>query len=718
RRGIESIRLGLERTKLQFIAVFALSRGTQAARSLIDLGEQLGTLSEKTGLSVERLNALRFAADQTDSDFGALAKAFAKLSVASVEGADRTAKAGKILAGLGITTRDPEQRLLALADRFSRVTDESDRTALAVALFGQRMGPELVPLLAQGEEGLRRLLTQGARFAGGLNAEGVQALRAFGDELDALKFASQGLFAAIARGLTPALGQLTTRLREAFADPEIRAGIGTLIEGAAQFIALLVNNAETVIRVTGALAGLKTGGTFGSLFGPVGRVVGSAVGAGAGAFLPELLGVDDESRKLLGASLVEVRDLYATHLDRIRDLERQAREKGTGLSAQGINRALIAAKEEAAAVFEVLKQKTAAEVGRQQGAKPEPKGSPLDVRALLGGFSGGKAGGGGGGKSPVKTLQEEIDELVASLRTQVATFDQSSSQVQLYEFAMRGATDAQLAQARTLIEGLALKERDREASEAQVRALDELEQKARALLAPVDELTRAHLEYMQTLDELEQLQDLGRLSSSEYQTAVANLTTQFEELNLKANESLDEMTEFAREAARNIQDSFADFFFNIMQGKFSDLATDFKQTIDRMVANALAAKLLNALVGEEFLKGGGGGGAIGGLFGKLFAAFGFAAKAEGGVVRGPGTGTSDSILARLSAGEYVVRAEAVRRWGVGFLDSLNGLTLPAVPRLSFAEGGLVAASPAAPAVNQSVRIVNVIDPNLMQDYLA
>ena len=319
-------------------------------------------------------------------------------------------------------------------------------------------------------------------------------------------------------------------------------------------------------------------------------------------------------------------------------------------------------------------------------AAPGATGSPLDVRGLLGGLGG---GAGGGGKSPVKTLQDDIDALVTSLQTQLATFRQSSEVVQRYELAQRGATDAQLAGADSLIASLAAKERDAEATEKQTQALDDLEKEARKLLAPVDDLTRAHMDYMIQLDELEQLQDLGRLSTSEYQTAVANLTTQFEQLTLKANESVSEMSEFAREAARNIQDSFADFFFTFMQGKFSDLASDFKQTLDRMVANALAAKLANALFGETFLGGDGksGGGAIGGLIGKLLGAFGFAG---GGAVTGPGTGTSDSILARLSAGEYVVRAEAVRRWGVGFLDTINGLTLPAVPRLAFAEGGLVA----------------------------
>jgi tape measure domain-containing protein len=50
--------------------------------------------------------------------------------------------------------------------------------------------------------------------------------------------------------------------------------------------------------------------------------------------------------------------------------------------------------------------------------------------------------------------------------------------------------------------------------------------------------------------------------------------------------------------------------------------------------------------------------------------------AGGGAIRGAGTGTSDSILARLSNGEYVVRAAAVRKYGVGMLNALNGMKLP------------------------------------------
>lgn len=97
--------------------------------------------------------------------------------------------------------------------------------------------------------------------------------------------------------------------------------------------------------------------------------------------------------------------------------------------------------------------------------------------------------------------------------------------------------------------------------------------------------------------------------------------------------------------------------------------------------------------------------------------------AGGGLVSGPGSATSDSIPARLSAGEYVVRAAAVRQVGVAFLDSLNGLS--AGPRfkggeLAFAAGGLVPevkVPPAQPQMNQAVRIVNTIDPGVTHDHL-
>lgn len=67
--------------------------------------------------------------------------------------------------------------------------------------------------------------------------------------------------------------------------------------------------------------------------------------------------------------------------------------------------------------------------------------------------------------------------------------------------------------------------------------------------------------------------------------------------------------------------------------------------------------------------------------------------AAGGLVTGPGGPTSDSIPARLSNGEFVVRAAAVRAVGLDALATINrGLRIPSIGGFSiprFAEGGLV-----------------------------
>lgn len=68
--------------------------------------------------------------------------------------------------------------------------------------------------------------------------------------------------------------------------------------------------------------------------------------------------------------------------------------------------------------------------------------------------------------------------------------------------------------------------------------------------------------------------------------------------------------------------------------------------------------------------------------------------ASGGFVSGPGSGTSDSIMARLSNGEFVQRAMATSYYGTRFMNALNNLQIPRDAirgLLGFANGGLVTA---------------------------
>lgn len=58
-----------------------------------------------------------------------------------------------------------------------------------------------------------------------------------------------------------------------------------------------------------------------------------------------------------------------------------------------------------------------------------------------------------------------------------------------------------------------------------------------------------------------------------------------------------------------------------------------------------------------------------------------------GKVNGPGTGTSDSVFAKLSNGEFVIRASMVRKWGASFFEALNRGMMPPMPK--YAMGGAV-----------------------------
>lgn len=86
------------------------------------------------------------------------------------------------------------------------------------------------------------------------------------------------------------------------------------------------------------------------------------------------------------------------------------------------------------------------------------------------------------------------------------------------------------------------------------------------------------------------------------------------------------------------------------------------------------------------------------------------AAATGGYITGAGTSTSDSIPAKLSNGEYVVKAESVKKYGVDYLHAINTGRLH-----RYATGGLVsnASSPKAPNVhdeNSTSRTTNQAQP--------
>ncbi len=113
-----------------------------------------------------------------------------------------------------------------------------------------------------------------------------------------------------------------------------------------------------------------------------------------------------------------------------------------------------------------------------------------------------------------------------------------------------------------------------------------------------------------------------------------------------------------------------DGFFSGGELKFSAFKDAILKTMSEIAAGAVASVGINFL--KNLIPGLNSGGSIDGY-------------AIGGRVTGPGGPKDDKVLARLSAGEYVIQASTVSKYGKGFFDTLNSGKMP-VP--GFAAGGL------------------------------
>lgn len=171
---------------------------------------------------------------------------------------------------------------------------------------------------------------------------------------------------------------------------------------------------------------------------------------------------------------------------------------------------------------------------------------------------------------------------------------------------------------------------------------------------------------------------------------------------------------------------------NSMQQYGNSLAKDFASGISdwitgtksfgdvmRSVLDSLIQKLIQATMYALIIAS-----VTGGSFkANFFKAFGNG-FATGGSVSGSGTGTSDSIPAMLSNGEYVMNAKAVHRLGVPFLNGLNTGRLAGLADGGLVGSGVVAGYKAERGSNggqgQSVNLsmhVSAMDASSFSDFL-
>ncbi len=182
------------------------------------VGDEFFKLSQKTGVSVEALTALDYAAKLSDVTTEGLTKALQKLSVAMFDNQVNGQEGSAALKALGVSATDAhgqirstEAVLLDLAEKFALMPDGADKAALAVKLFGKE-GLAIIPFLNQGREGITALMEEAQRLGLVMSEDVARASEVFNDNLTRLSAIFEGVQRQIGAAVIPVLADFTEQV--------------------------------------------------------------------------------------------------------------------------------------------------------------------------------------------------------------------------------------------------------------------------------------------------------------------------------------------------------------------------------------------------------------------------------------------------------------------------------------------------------------------------
>lgn len=189
--------------------------------SVADLGDRLGKLSTSTGLTVELLSKLKFAAEQSGSSLESFAKGVSLLQ--QNIGMFLTRPTGEVADAINVLSddfreliqsgADTETILVALVEEFGNLETAIERTFVARKLFG-RAGSELIPLLRQGKDGIRELFEQSQRLGIVWRDLEAREAEAFKDALNRIGSSIRGLAENVIKPLLGPFTQLIDKMTE------------------------------------------------------------------------------------------------------------------------------------------------------------------------------------------------------------------------------------------------------------------------------------------------------------------------------------------------------------------------------------------------------------------------------------------------------------------------------------------------------------------------
>ena len=288
-KGLAGAAGGLSGTLGALVPVVSVGGLAALAKNAIDAADDMNDLSQKTGVSVEQLSRFQQAANASGTSIEGVGAAMIKLNKGMTTGKMPAIDA---LNELGINAKDAsgklkgtDQIMLEVADKFAKMPDGAQKTALAMQLFG-KAGADMIPLLNGGRKSIEDL----AATMTGPFAKGADNLN---DKLATLQGKLLQMGVAVGTALMPALNviaDLILKVADGFAalPGPLQAIVGGVVALAAAFV-ILAPAISAIVSIAGALAGLQLGATIAGWLGAVGPMV-AGITAALGGLLAWITG--------------------------------------------------------------------------------------------------------------------------------------------------------------------------------------------------------------------------------------------------------------------------------------------------------------------------------------------------------------------------------------------------------------------------------------------
>ncbi len=242
------------------LPVGAVAGLTAIAKGSIDAADNLNDMSQRTGVAVESLSRFGQAAQDSGSSIEGVAKGMGQLAKRIT---DPASEASKALGGIGIATKDAQGKvrgldavMLDIADRFAKMPDGAEKSALAMQLFG-KSGVELIPMLNQGRAALEQ-------YQATISGDMAKSADEFNDSLNAIGRSLSGPFNEAVTALLPAITSIAqgiVGIIKAFtALPEPVQATLLVIGGLLTALVALAPAISAIISIGSAIAGLFAAG--------------------------------------------------------------------------------------------------------------------------------------------------------------------------------------------------------------------------------------------------------------------------------------------------------------------------------------------------------------------------------------------------------------------------------------------------------------------------